>query len=86
MQSSGYPERLFSLRQEIKNRGLDAFILLMEDNHFSEYLAAADERIAFLTGFTGSAGTAVITAYDRAALWTDGRYHTQACFFSFFKW
>ena len=43
----------------------------------SEYLAAVDERRAFLTGFTGSAGTAVVTQTE-ACLWTDGRYHLQA--------
>ncbi|CDS41028.1 xaa pro aminopeptidase [Echinococcus multilocularis] len=71
-------ERLALLRQEMKSRQLGAFILPMEDSHFSEYLAAADKRIAFISGFTGSAGTAVITATDKAALWTDGRYHSQA--------
>ncbi|KAL5962811.1 putative Xaa-Pro aminopeptidase P [Taenia solium] len=74
-------ERLALLRQEMKIRQLDAFILPMEDNHFSEYLTDADKRIAFVSGFTGSAGTAVITAVDRAALWTDGRYHNQAGFY-----
>ncbi|KAM7540089.1 hypothetical protein Aperf_G00000037020 [Anoplocephala perfoliata] len=71
-------DRLVSLRKEMTNRKLDAFVLLMEDSHFSEYLAAADKRIAFISGFTGSAGTAVIIATDKAALWTDGRYHIQA--------
>ncbi|VDK33680.1 unnamed protein product [Taenia asiatica] len=74
-------ERLALLRQEMKIRQLDAFILPMEDNHFSEYLTDADKRIAFVSGFTGSAGTAVITAVDKAALWTDGRYHNQAGFY-----
>ena len=43
----------------------------------SEYIAACDERRAFITGFTGSAGTAVITE-NEALLWTDGRYYLQA--------
>lgn len=71
-------ERLSLLRKEMRGRSLDAFLLPMEDSHFSEYLAAADRRIAFISGFTGSAGTAVITVDDKAALWTDGRYHNQA--------
>lgn len=46
--------------------------------HFqSEYIAACDKRREFISGFTGSAGVAVVTA-DRALLWTDGRYHLQA--------
>ncbi|VDM30665.1 unnamed protein product [Hydatigera taeniaeformis] len=72
------------LRQELKVRQLDAFILPMEDSHFSEYLAAADKRIAFISGFTGSSGTAVITTANRAALWTDARYHNQAGFLHIF--
>ncbi|VDD78261.1 unnamed protein product [Mesocestoides corti] len=72
-------DRLAALRQEMQKRHLDAFILPMEDSHFSEYLAAIDKRIAYISGFTGSAGTAVITVGDKAALWTDGRYHCQAC-------
>ena len=55
---------------------LDAYIVPSGDAHGSEYVAACDERRSFLTGFTGSAGTAVVTAH-RAALWTDGRYFTQ---------
>ncbi|VDN27574.1 unnamed protein product [Dibothriocephalus latus] len=68
--------RLARLREELRKRNLDAYFLPMEDSHFNEYLAAADKRIAFISGFTGSAGTAVITT-DKAALWTDGRYHDQ---------
>uniref|UniRef100_A0A183T986 Xaa-Pro aminopeptidase 1 n=1 Tax=Schistocephalus solidus TaxID=70667 RepID=A0A183T986_SCHSO len=69
--------RLARLRTELRKRNLDAYFLPMEDSHFNEYLAAADKRIAFISGFSGSAGTAVITM-DEAALWTDGRYHDQA--------
>ncbi|VUZ53129.1 unnamed protein product [Hymenolepis diminuta] len=71
-------ERLSLLRREMRSRNLDAFLLPMQDYHFSEYLAAADERVAFISGFTGSAGNAVISANGKAALWTDGRYHNQA--------
>ena len=81
MESFDYTKRLFLLRQEMRNRRLEAFILPMEDYHFSEYLADADKRIAFLSGFLGSAGTAVITSTDKAAFWTDGRYHEQVCSF-----
>ncbi len=56
---------------------LDAYIVPRADRHQGEYVAACDERLAWLTGFTGSAGTAVIAA-DAAALFVDGRYHLQA--------
>ena len=54
-----------------------AYIVPSRDQHNSEYIAARDERRAFVSGFTGSAGVAVVTA-DKALLWTDGRYHAQA--------
>lgn len=56
---------------------LSAYIVPSCDAHNSEYLASCDERRAFITGFNGSAGTAIITAKD-ACLWTDGRYFLQA--------
>ncbi|ERN17574.1 hypothetical protein AMTR_s00059p00137420 [Amborella trichopoda] len=56
---------------------LRALIVPSEDAHQSEYVAAWDKRRAFITGFTGSAGTAVVTT-DDAMLWTDGRYFLQA--------
>jgi Xaa-Pro aminopeptidase len=56
---------------------LSAYIVPSCDSHNSEYLAACDERRAFISGFTGSAGTAVVTA-KHALLWTDGRYFLQA--------
>lgn len=56
---------------------LQAYIVPSSDAHNSEYLASRDERRAFITGFTGSAGTAVVTEKS-ACLWTDGRYHIQA--------
>lgn len=56
---------------------LHAYIINSDDAHQSEYMSAHDERRAFVTGFDGSAGTAVITA-DAALLWTDGRYYEQA--------
>ena len=54
-----------------------AYIVPSRDQHNSEYIAARDERRAFVSGFTGSAGVAVITV-DKALMWTDGRYHAQA--------
>jgi len=54
-----------------------AFVCFHMDAHNSEYLAACDERIAFISGFTGSNGVCVVTATE-AKLWTDGRYYLQA--------
>lgn len=73
---------LKSLRSVMKNslyvsQNIEAYIVPSCDSHQSEYIASSDERRAFITGFTGSAGTAVITEKE-AALWTDGRYFLQA--------
>ena len=67
---------LASLRALMLNATLHAYLVPTEDAHQSEYVAECDKRRQFLTGFTGSAGTAVVTR-TAAALWTDGRYHTQ---------
>ena len=56
---------------------LSAYVIPSSDAHFSEYTPERDKRRAFLTGFTGSAGTAVVTHTD-GRLWTDGRYFLQA--------
>jgi Xaa-Pro aminopeptidase len=69
--------RVAALRAELKRRGVDGFIVPHADRHQSEYLPPSEERLAWLTGFTGSAGNAVILA-DRAVLFTDGRYILQA--------
>ncbi|HEX2512244.1 MAG TPA: aminopeptidase P family protein [Xanthobacteraceae bacterium] len=69
--------RVAALRAELKRRGLDGFLVPHADRHQSEYLPASEERLAWLTGFTGSAGNALILA-DRAVLFTDGRYTLQA--------
>src|SRR5262249_16687508 len=69
--------RLTALRSELARRGLDGFVVPHADRHQNEYLARSEERLAWLTGFTGSAGAAIILA-DRAALFVDGRYTTQA--------
>lgn len=70
-------DKLEALRNLMKRNGIQAYYVPSEDAHQSEYIADSDRRRAWLTGFTGSAGSAVITDKD-AALWTDGRYHNQA--------
>jgi Xaa-Pro aminopeptidase len=69
-------ERLAALRLELTRRGLDGFIVPRADEHLGEYVPASAERLAWLTGFTGSAGLAVVLT-DRAAVFTDGRYVLQ---------
>jgi Xaa-Pro aminopeptidase len=69
--------RLAALRKELKRRRLDGFVVPLADAHQGEYLAARDRRLAWLTGFTGSAGVAVVLA-KRAAIFVDGRYTLQA--------
>ena len=71
-----YAERLGALRAELARLGLQGFIVPRADEHLSEYVPECAERLAWLTGFTGSAGIAVVLA-DRAAVFTDGRYVLQ---------
>jgi Xaa-Pro aminopeptidase len=73
-QSAG---RVASLRAELKRRGLTGFVVPRADRQQNEYLPASEERLAWLTGFTGSAGAAVVLA-DKAAVFVDGRYTVQA--------
>jgi len=68
---------LAALRAEIKRRGLDGFVIPRADRQQNEYLPASEERLAWLTGFTGSAGAAIVLA-ERAAVFVDGRYTVQA--------
>lgn len=68
--------RLAALREELKRRGLDGFVVPISDEHMSEYVGAYAQRLAWLTGFGGSAGTAVVLA-DKAAIFVDGRYTLQ---------
>jgi Xaa-Pro aminopeptidase len=70
-------ERLAALRGELARRGLDGFLVPRADEHLGEYVPACAERLAWISGFTGSAGLAVVLA-DRAVLFTDGRYVLQA--------
>src|ERR1051325_2883870 len=68
--------RLAALRAELKRQNLDGFIVPRADRHQGEYVPPSEERIAWLTGFTGSAGAAIVLA-DRAAIFVDGRYQLQ---------
>ena len=68
--------RLAALRQELERRGLDGFVIPISDEHMSEYVGAYAQRMAWLTGFGGSAGTAVVLK-DKAAVFVDGRYTIQ---------
>ncbi|KAJ4311562.1 hypothetical protein N0V94_007890 [Neodidymelliopsis sp. IMI 364377] len=70
-------ERLAELRKLMKERNVDIYMVPSEDSHQSEYIAPCDARREYISGFTGSAGYAVIT-HDKAALSTDGRYFNQA--------
>src|SRR4051794_23671334 len=70
-------ERLAALRAALRRAGVEGFLIPRADEHLGEYVPASGERLAWLTGFTGSAGLAVVLD-DRAALFTDGRYTTQA--------
>ncbi len=65
--------RLADLRAELTRRGLDGFVVPRADEHQGEYVARQSQRLAWLTGFTGSAGLAIVLA-DRAAIFIDGRY------------
>ncbi|XP_047391877.1 xaa-Pro aminopeptidase 2 isoform X2 [Sciurus carolinensis] len=69
--------RLTALRQQIQAWNLSAYIIPDTDAHMSEYIGRHDERRAWITGFTGTAGIAVVTL-RKAAVWTDSRYWTQA--------
>ncbi len=70
-------ERLAQLRAELKRRGLDGFLVPRTDEYQGEYVPASAQRLAWLTGFTGSAGLAVVLS-DAAAIFVDGRYTLQA--------
>jgi Xaa-Pro aminopeptidase len=69
--------RLKSLRAELGRQGLDAFIFSRADEHQNEYVPPSEERVAWLTGFTGSSAI-VVVLMDKAVLFTDGRYTLQA--------
>src|SRR6185312_632125 len=69
--------RLAALREELARRKLTGFVIPRADQQQNEYVAPSEERLAWLTGFTGSAGLAVVLAQE-AALFVDGRYTLQA--------
>ena len=70
-------EKLAAIRQLMTKNNIDAYIIPSSDPHISEYLPEHYRCIAWTSGFTGSAGTLVITQ-DFAGLWTDSRYFVQA--------
>ena len=70
-------QRINKLRKLMKEKGIDAYIIPTSDPHQSEYLADYYKTRVWISGFTGSAGTVVIT-HNKAILWTDGRYFIQA--------
>src|ERR1700741_4790520 len=70
------PRHLPLIRKAMADQGLDALLVPHEDEHQNEYLPAANDRLGWATGFTGSAGAAVIFQ-DKAAIFVDGRYTLQ---------
>src|SRR5213592_1547926 len=69
--------RVAALRTELAWRGLTGFIVPRSDRHQNEYVPASEQRLAWLTGFSGSAGIAIVLM-ERALLFVDGRYTLQA--------
>src|SRR3712207_5227076 len=70
------PKHVPLIRAEMARQGLDGFLIPHEDEHQNEYLPEANDRLAWATGFTGSAGAAAVTT-DKAAVFVDGRYTLQ---------
>ena len=70
-------ERIAALRDKMRTNGIDAYIVFDSDEHMSEYLPEYYRERSWISGFTGSAGTVVVTQQE-AGLWTDGRYYLQA--------
>jgi Xaa-Pro aminopeptidase len=70
------PPRLAALREAIAQEGVSGFLVPRADKHQGEYVSAHDDRLAWLTGFTGSAGFATVLA-DKAGVFVDGRYRLQ---------
>ncbi len=73
---STYEDRLAALREQLKSDRLDGFVVPICDEHMSEYVGEYAQRLGWLTGFGGSAGTAVVMS-EEAAIFTDGRYTIQ---------
>ncbi len=74
--ASSAADRLAALRAELTRQGLDGFIVPISDEHMSEYVGSYAQRLAWLTGFGGSAGTAAVLA-EKAVIAVDGRYEIQ---------
>ncbi|MFA7141259.1 MAG: aminopeptidase P family N-terminal domain-containing protein, partial [Proteiniphilum sp.] len=77
MKTNEIPERLAAMRRFMEEKNLDAFIIPTTDAHLSEYPPQHWESRKWISGFTGSAGTAVVTK-EKAGVWTDSRYFLQA--------
>src|SRR5690242_16208121 len=73
---STYADRLQALREQLKAEKLDGFVVPLTDEHMSEYVGSYAQRLQWLTGFKGSAGSAVVLP-EEAAIFTDGRYTIQ---------
>jgi Xaa-Pro aminopeptidase len=73
---STYADRLKALREQLKAEKLDGFVVPLTDEHMSEYVGSYAQRLAWLTGFQGSAGSAVVLP-EQAAIFVDGRYTLQ---------
>jgi Xaa-Pro aminopeptidase len=73
---SSYADRLKALREQLKADRLDGFVVPLTDEHMSEYVGSYAQRLAWLTGFEGSAGSAAVLP-EEAAIFTDGRYTLQ---------
>ena len=73
---SSYADRLQALREQLKRDRLDGFVVPLTDEHMSEYVGSYAQRLAWLTGFEGSAGAAVVLP-EQAAIFVDGRYTLQ---------
>ncbi len=73
---SSYADRLYALRAQLKEDRLDGFVVPLTDEHMSEYVGSYAQRLEWLTGFKGSAGSAAVLS-EQAAIFTDGRYTIQ---------
>jgi Xaa-Pro aminopeptidase len=76
MLMSTYEARLHALREQMQKDGLDGFVVPICDEHMSEYVGEYAQRLSWLTGFGGSAGSAIVLK-DKAAMFIDGRYVVQ---------
>lgn len=73
---NSHSQRLAEFRRWLQTQQLDAFIIPHEDEYLGEYVPEHNERLHWLTGFTGSAGAAIVTT-NHAAIFVDGRYTVQ---------